>query len=64
MTGWTDEAFIAKAKELYADPSDDDILIQQLSPATDSALEVVDRLDDGGAWVMAWVFVHADEMTS
>jgi len=49
----SDAAYIAAAKAIYADTSDDNILIEDVS-ALDRI--VVDRVP-GAAWVMAWVYV-------
>jgi hypothetical protein len=45
----TDEDYIAAAKRLYADPSDDDIEISNVATTSQN---------DDGCWVSAWVYVR------
>ena len=56
----TDEEIIKEAEQMYALPSDDNVLIQTLGTDYIGNLEIVDRVDDG-AWVMAWVWVPVEK---
>jgi hypothetical protein len=47
------EMYIQKARDMYADPSDDDIEIDDEPKVSES---------DVGCWVQAWVHVRKDEI--
>lgn len=56
-----DHEIIEWAKRAYESGSGDNIIIQETTPIIPID-QVVDRLDDeGGAWVMAWVYVPIEQ---
>ena len=59
----SDEDYIQAARDNYAFPSDDNIVVQELGTDYAGNLEIVDRVD-GGAWVMAWLYVRDEETDS
>lgn len=52
---------IEVARKLYADPSNDDIEIDD-DPSVHLAQDTDTPLDERGVWVQAWVYVRPDEL--